>query len=337
MRRTHSTGRLILSQHPEEGWWDADSSTAFALEARHVSETENLPTTLLSRLVALVETAVGVASDELMDEPGVLTGGASWVDAAQGTTTGVAQVASEQEDGARVHRASKNRRSEAEAQASDCPLTCCTAAIAASMPRPLAALEAADVAATRVWTTLLCIAVLERMSSCWIHGDGDVYAQERERTIVDHAREWVERYAAERPALARVLADGAMAKHATHTTLLWHRACEQRVVELRRSEGITAQMHRSQLHRTATGLVRAFIARNQTFAAFLSQPLGGLQRWQMFMVRCEAGLRTQAPPPACSSLARLPALRRSLSRSCFRICSSTFGCSTPRASTAAPS
>jgi hypothetical protein len=46
-------------------------------------------------------------------------------------------------------------------------------------------------------------------------------------------------------------------------------------------------MHRSQLHRTATGVVRAFIARNQTFAAFLSQPLGGLQRWQMFMVSCE--------------------------------------------------
>jgi hypothetical protein len=188
-----------------------------------------------------METAVGVASDELMDDPGVVTGGASWVNAAQGTTTGVAQVASEQDE-ARVHRASKNRRSEAAAQASgsDCPLTCCTAAIAASMPRSLAALEAEDMATTRVWTTLLCIAVLERMSTCWIHGDGNVYA-ERERTIVDHAREWVERYAAERPALALALANGMLAKHATHTTLLWHRACEQRVAELRRSEGITAQ------------------------------------------------------------------------------------------------
>jgi hypothetical protein len=55
------------------------------------------------------------------------------------------------------------------------------------------------------------------------------------------AREWIEAHAAEHPALAAVLADGALQEHARKVTMLWKRANEQRVVELRRTEGIRTQ------------------------------------------------------------------------------------------------
>lgn len=57
--------RLILSQSPE-GWWDATSTTAFALEARPATETAVLPKTWLSRLMfmasATAEEAVGTGN-----------------------------------------------------------------------------------------------------------------------------------------------------------------------------------------------------------------------------------------------------------------------------------
>jgi hypothetical protein len=55
------------------------------------------------------------------------------------------------------------------------------------------------------------------------------------------AREWIEAHAAEHPALAAVLEDGALQQQAGKVTMLWRRANEQRVVQLRRTEGIRTQ------------------------------------------------------------------------------------------------
>lgn len=213
-----------------------------------------------------------------------------------------AKGALERAQSSRVLR--RNESLVAAASITDCPLTCSVAAIIDSIPRRLVALQAADasISAPRIWTTLCCIAVLERANVSWIWGDGDTYPAV-ERTIVDGAREWVESCAAERPALAELLASGSLQKRASAVTLLWRRTCDQRVAELRRSEAIRSSMNKSHLHRrvvlslctaraclsactrrATTALVRAITSRHETFAVFLSEPLDGLQRWQMFII-----------------------------------------------------
>lgn len=162
----------------------------------------------------------------------------------------------------------------------DCPLTHYESSINDIMPHRLAELEAQGVDAKRVWTTLCSISVLEGLPFCYIWGDGDTY-DETERTIVDAGREWIEQHAVEHPALADALADGLLEKRAKVITVAWHATQERRVEELRRCEGITDQMAASQSHRTITNIVRAFVTQNDTFACFLSEPLDGLQRWQM--------------------------------------------------------
>jgi hypothetical protein len=84
-------------------------------------------------------------------------------------------------------------------------------------------------------------------------------------------------------------------------------------------------MHRSHVHRTATGVVRALVSRHQTFATFLSEPLdAGLQRWQMFVIVvtlvcsqllvniwCESySMRAALLVPLACSCVRAPMMRR---------------------------
>jgi hypothetical protein len=66
------------------------------------------------------------------------------------------------------------------------------------------------------------------------------------------AREWIEAQAVAHPPLAAALADGALGKSAASLTRLWARTFEQRVLELRRSEGIRAQMNRSHVRSRAS-------------------------------------------------------------------------------------
>ncbi len=95
-------------------------------------------------------------------------------------------------------------------------------------------------------------------------------------------------------------------KTARRTTKHWNRAWEQRITELRKSPALRHQMSRSHVHRTAIGVTRALVAQvrvglwvqhphrtdatrlcaaqNETFRTFLSEPLDGLQRWQMWMI-----------------------------------------------------
>ena len=181
-----------------EGWWDATrcarasprvaftwahrndflcSTTASALEARPASETEKVKETLLSRLAAAFG-AVAEAGLELDDD-----GGDNDRDddrrennAVEDLFTamrGAALPRSNSSVGARtLDRAESSRvlrRTEslvAAAQITDCPLTCSEAAIVDATPRRLVALQAADggINASRIWATLCCISVLERMN-----------------------------------------------------------------------------------------------------------------------------------------------------------------------------
>ena len=98
------------------------------------------------------------------------------------------------------------------------------------------------------------------------------------------AREWLEQYAEMHPSLKEALADESIQKHAKRLLRLWVRTFEQRVYDLRGSPAIVAQRNLSQLHRTGTEMMRALVMRHDTFRTFLSEPMDGLQHWQMFMI-----------------------------------------------------
>ena len=283
--------RLILSQNAQ-GYWDASTTTAFALEARDAKETQELPPTPMQKLLTMLGAVAEVlANANDNDDDGARhENDATAVDdimstvsdarAARRTKTGI-KVVDDSDDGgfsgdpntprkSSLRRSSVPRRSVSLARAAaltDCPLSFSVSAISRSMPRALVRLRAEDpsINVVRVWTTMLCIYVLEKMNVSWIWGDGDLYPEE-ERTIVDGAREWIEAYALEHPALASVLADGTVRRAAEKTTILWHRAAERRVLELRQAPAIRMQMHRSHVHRTLTSITRAIT--NQHGASF---------------------------------------------------------------------
>ena len=96
-------------------------------------------------------------------------------------------------------------------------------------------------------------------------GDGELYPEE-ERTYVDAAREWIKRYAAERPALQLALADPTLWKRASHVTKLWHRATEVQVAALRHSPSIRSQMALSHAHRTIVDILRAMMTKHEVHA-----------------------------------------------------------------------
>ncbi len=72
----------------------------------------------------------------------------------------------------------RDRRRAKRMPVTDCPVTCSVDAITASIPRALSRL-AIDTSTARtlrrVWTTMCCISVLERLIVCYVWGDGDLY------------------------------------------------------------------------------------------------------------------------------------------------------------------
>jgi hypothetical protein len=291
--------RLVLSQ-ATDGSWGASSTTAFALEARAAAETDALPPpSRWERLRHALSHAAEAAEDERAD---ALVDALAPAERRHDDRVGVApppnDVAAPPPDDAAAAAApsspssppppppaSASATAASDAAAfSDCPLTCSAAAIVAAMPARLSALQAGGaVDAERVWTTLCAVAALQRLNVCFLWGDGDLYP-EREMTVVDAGHAWVERQAAECPALADVLADGALAAAARRATRRWHAAAEARVAALRRSQAVRANAGVAALHRALTNVTRALVVKHETFAPFLSEPLDGLQRWQMFAI-----------------------------------------------------
>ena len=184
--------------------------------------------------------------------------------------------------------------------AEDDPLQCSVRAVLAAMPRTMRALrlelgavsrrldpdkqsgpEELDLA--RVWTTLCVIAMLESLNVCWLASDGDEYGFD-ERTMVDAARDWVEAQAVQHPVLRSALDKGSAADAAGHTVRRWHRAWARRIGAVRRSEAVLSHAGTARAHRTGSELLRALVTRHETGRIFLSEPLDGLQRWQMWVL-----------------------------------------------------
>ncbi len=118
---------------------------------------------------------------------------------------------------------------------------------------------------------------------------------------MDAGRQWIQSYASERPMLAAALMDDSVRKRSKRIVRAWRQACELRVAELRRTKAIREQMGLSHVHRIGTELMRALVTQHSTFACFLSEPLDGLQRWQMFVILITLGAPTAARSPACAA------------------------------------
>jgi hypothetical protein len=165
--------KLVLSQSTA-GHWDACSTTAFALEARDAAETDALPRTLLSRL----KDAVSGATEAYEDDRDVLEATMQAWQTDDGDAAAATPKAQDADDATTM--ATTTDVSEplflADAAYTDCPLTSSVSAIVASVPRRLARVRDtdADVDVTRVWTTMCCIASLQRLPICWLWGDGCV-------------------------------------------------------------------------------------------------------------------------------------------------------------------
>ena len=173
--------KLILSQNIN-GYWDASSTTALVLEARTAQEVEVLPKTLVKRILELARsiTESMVEAEAAGDNDDGPDGRHEQDDLDE-----LFEFHEEGEDEESDETPRTRRRSSQHAP-SDCPITCSVEAIVASIPRALTKL-ATDVPTAvklrRVWTTMCCIATLERLIICWVWGDGDLYPPD-ERCVV---------------------------------------------------------------------------------------------------------------------------------------------------------
>jgi hypothetical protein len=173
--------RLILAQS-SDGSWGATRSIAFALEARPLQEIEELPRTLLVRISDFFRGAAQAFSETDTIDGHVLSAALENVHASSAGTK------LKEEDMLEFVAQGGQDEDERTAKDSvfDCPLTNSERSIRASIPRALRAVAAEDVTADVecVWSTMCCLALLERQRVCWLCGDGDLYPAQ-ERTIVD--------------------------------------------------------------------------------------------------------------------------------------------------------
>ena len=144
------------------------------LEARGAHEVDALPKSFLKRVMDVLRSMTETVADAEAagDSEGAVDGRHE-----QDDLDDLFEFREEGEEAAddetpRVRQRAKRR------PATDCPVTCSPDAIVASIPRALTKL-ATDVPTAvklrRVWATMCCIAVLERLNVSWVWGDGDLY------------------------------------------------------------------------------------------------------------------------------------------------------------------
>ena len=152
---------------------DASSTTALVLEARTAEEVEELPKTLFKRILDLTRCLTETMADAEFAGEGCGVDGRHEQDDLDQLFEFRAEGEDADDETPRVRRHSAKRK-----PVTDCPVTCSVDAIIASIPRALTKL-ATDVPSAvklrRVWTTMCCTAVLERLIVCWVWGDGDLY------------------------------------------------------------------------------------------------------------------------------------------------------------------
>ena len=286
--------KLILSQ-TADGFWDPSDSVAFALEARPASETTNVKPTRLERMLDRLAGAGDVAESLLVDDGDATPGAAEALDDAANEAADGGQ--SDDDDAFPVQPRPPGWEIGA---VEDDPLQCSARAVLAAMPRKMRLLRLElgagsrrldpdkqpgpeELNLARMWTTLCVIAMLESLNVSWLASDGDEYGVD-ERTMVDAAREWVEAQAVQHPVLESALDKGNAAVAATRTVRRWHRAWARRIGAVRRSEAVLSHASTARAHRTGSELLRALVTRHDTGRIFLSEPLDGLQRWQMWVL-----------------------------------------------------
>jgi hypothetical protein len=161
--------RLILSQSTG-GWWEANNSTAFALEARFSEELVALPHSWWTRAS---DFARGF-SEALADSENAEHALTQALENARASKAG-SQLSAE--DAFEFCAMDECPELDSDAPAGvpacsvlDCPLTNSGRAIRASIPRALrdAAAGNAAINAPRVWATMLAVALLERQRFCWL-------------------------------------------------------------------------------------------------------------------------------------------------------------------------
>ena len=155
------------------------------LEARGAHEVDALPKSFLRRVMDVLRSMTETVADAEAagDSEGAVDGRHE-----QDDLDDLFEFREEGEEAAddetpRVRQRAKRR------PATDCPVTCSPDAIVASIPRALTKL-ATDVPTAvklrRVWATMCCIAVLERLNVSWVWGDGDLYPPD-ERCVSEFA------------------------------------------------------------------------------------------------------------------------------------------------------
>lgn len=175
--------KLILSQHAD-GYWDATTSTAFALEARPIAELNSrLKRTFFERLSGLLS-CVAMEALDVFDDGGQFEGRREmegFEDLGEELQGGGDTPHAEDHPPDEHKSASKHGvtvpRQHSRAQSllaraaviDDCPVTAVPQSILEAMPHSLAAVHQVDPDAqlARVWSTLCCIAFLEREPVCW--------------------------------------------------------------------------------------------------------------------------------------------------------------------------
>ena len=158
---------------------DASTTTALVLEARTSQEVDEIPKTFFMKIVDMLRdlTETTTEAEAVGDDVGAADNRHEQssldelYDMRESTSSAHAG-----EEAARVRR-----NSQPHLPATDCPLMCSVSAINNAMPPALIKLRKAGqllsaVKLRRIWTTLCCIAVLERLNVCWVAGDGDLYA-----------------------------------------------------------------------------------------------------------------------------------------------------------------
>jgi hypothetical protein len=158
--------KLILGQNTE-GYWDANQSSAFALEARPPEEMARLTPTLITRVSDFFRGAAQALGDE-----GEQTGGHVLTEAIASSRASVAGTTFKESDMREMRSSSSvcGVNEPASATVFDCPLTNSPASILATVPRVLLACEADDASinVARVWATMCCISLLERQRIAWL-------------------------------------------------------------------------------------------------------------------------------------------------------------------------
>jgi hypothetical protein len=144
----------------------------------------------------------------------------------------------------------------------------------------------------RIWSTVLALAQLEEMDSCWLVKD----VESPEVTIVDQGRRFLEAQSAADRRVKKLLKSGALQAAAARARRAWSAIQDANVKALRETDVVNRFTALTHIQRGSARVVRSMMTDHSTFAAFLDTD-GYIMRWQRcaFGTVC-ASVRRRSPP-----------------------------------------